>query len=101
MDQNFDKMSNGLNKLLVLIEAEKSTLSESQAQLVDAKVADQVNQIRGEIEKFTALQTTGWKVLYPEEKLSGSLRKLIISFKEICFCLLNRHVNFLTTFICK
>ncbi|KAH1014575.1 hypothetical protein HUJ05_012428 [Dendroctonus ponderosae] len=75
MDENFEKMSNGLSKLLVLIEAEKSTLSESQAQLVDAKFADQVNQIRGEIEKFTALQTTGWKVLYPEEKLSELLQE--------------------------
>ncbi|KAL1513698.1 hypothetical protein ABEB36_003072 [Hypothenemus hampei] len=75
MDENFAKMSRGLNKLLVLIEAEKSNISESQAQLVDAKFANEIQQISAEIEKFTALQTTGWKVLYLEEKMSEMLNE--------------------------
>lgn len=93
MDSNFDQLTKGLNKLQVLIEAEKSHLSESQAQLVDAKFADELDHFNGEIEKLTALQTTGWKVVYPDEKLSGSLAVLIRSFKEICHCLIRKRVS--------
>lgn len=97
MDVNFDKLTKGLNKLQVLIEAEKSHLSESQAQLVDIKVAGELDHFNAEIEKLTALQTTGWKVVYPDEKLSGSLATLIMSFKEICLCLIHKRLNTLRT----
>lgn len=93
MDLNFDKLTKGLNKLQVLIEAEKSHLSDSQARLVDAKFAGELDHFNAEIEKLTALQTTGWKVVYPDEKLSGSLAVLIKSFKEICLCIIYKRIG--------
>ncbi|CAG9764584.1 unnamed protein product [Ceutorhynchus assimilis] len=81
MDDNLDNMTDGLNKLLVLIEAEKSTLGDSQSRLVDAKFAAEVATFEADIEKFTQLQTCGWKQLHADEKISeilqeGSLKML-------------------------
>lgn len=101
MDANFEKMTNGLNKLLMLIEAEKSAVSDSQTHIIDEKYFEEVQGHRNEIDKLTELQTTGWKRLYPEEKISGSLRNVLVSFKNICFCLIKSHVSDLQRFLWK
>ncbi|XP_050305526.1 uncharacterized protein LOC126742780 isoform X2 [Anthonomus grandis grandis] len=75
LDQNLNKMTDGLNKLLILIEAEKATVGESQSDLVDAKFDQEVEELKTQIDKFAELQTTGWKVLYPEEKISEMLQE--------------------------
>ncbi|KAF7264978.1 hypothetical protein GWI33_021786 [Rhynchophorus ferrugineus] len=75
MDDYLEKMSNGFNKLLILIEAEKSVSGDSKSSINESKFSAEIERLKSDIDKYTQLQTIGWKMLYPEEKISELLQQ--------------------------
>ncbi|XP_030764789.1 uncharacterized protein LOC115889024 isoform X2 [Sitophilus oryzae] len=75
MDEHLELFSKGLNKLLLLIEAEKSISGDSASNVTSSKFSKEINDFKADLDKYTELQTTGWKVLYLEEKISALLQQ--------------------------
>ncbi|CAG9761680.1 unnamed protein product [Ceutorhynchus assimilis] len=75
MDHNLAKLIKGYNIFSSLIEAEKSSLSHHEAQLLASKFSDEFAVFKAAIERFTELQTTGWKIVYQEEKIVDMLQE--------------------------
>lgn len=76
--------------MLLLIQAEKEQLTDLQNEMAEVKYSVVIEGVQKDIDRFTELQTAGWRTKKPIEEMSGS-SGFVECFKHFCNILLQKY----------
>lgn len=90
LDNILENVQRYYNMLLLLIQAEKEQLSDLQNEMAEVKYSIVIEGLQKDIDRYTELQTVGWRTKKPIDEMSGS-SGFVNYFKNICNILLKKY----------